>query len=719
MEILFAIVAILIIGAIIALLILKKKQQVLDDEPVVPTDVLQRTARPSSEDIFNELAHESKPEVDPIEKVDRLIGDNRHDEAVNELKRLLLSNPKNSIAVLKLLQVYVLTNNFGAFDKVYQKLKESGDTETLEQAESYRLLLDDAMPKPAAAVEQDTKVDSLDFDMPITQTPSHAEPTISTAVQNETSLSEFEDFNFDDPLGTSSSLESELGSRLETPTLTSSADDAFDLDFGTALDSSLRDNLSSTPKADTADSSLDLGSSLDDGLSFDGAFDLTSEPTNQTSTTSINNSGTLDTEFDLGDFGLDSTPTPTPNKPSLDDSFDLDFNLGGDSSTQASTTEVASDDFDLGSFDLGSSEPTASTKSDGLDFSSDFGGLELDGFDVGGLNAESNAPSAPQATAEFDLGSDNFGLSLDGLTTNSPALDKPSVKTESNDLGLDVGGLDDFDFGNTNDLGRSNTLSDSLDNSLDIGSLDDVGGLDILTTNNTPAEAPATDEFALGDFDFNTFTETTPAQATSGTNEIDGFDLGDFSLDTSKTETPKVGTPVASESIAKDDGFDLNLDVGGLDIGGESAKVDATPTSLGAVEESKPSLDDFSFNLPEISTADTASASETTASSDLGDFELSAKSEPVVPKAPTSSFELPAFDMAEVAAPVVNTPAPAPSFDASLTQGLDSAGVTLDLAQQYMTLGEYDSAKHLLEEVVLVGNADQSRTASNLLKRLS
>ncbi|MGB6825141.1 MULTISPECIES: FimV/HubP family polar landmark protein [unclassified Psychrobacter] len=55
--------------------------------------------------------------------------------------------------------------------------------------------------------------------------------------------------------------------------------------------------------------------------------------------------------------------------------------------------------------------------------------------------------------------------------------------------------------------------------------------------------------------------------------------------------------------------------------------------------------------------------------------------------------------------------------DFDFVKSLDSNQVTLDLADQYLQLGEYDSAKRLLNEVIAQGNSEQKQQAQLLLER--
>lgn len=55
--------------------------------------------------------------------------------------------------------------------------------------------------------------------------------------------------------------------------------------------------------------------------------------------------------------------------------------------------------------------------------------------------------------------------------------------------------------------------------------------------------------------------------------------------------------------------------------------------------------------------------------------------------------------------------------DFDFVKSLDSNQVTLNLADQYLQLGEYDSAKRLLNEVIAQGNSEQKQQAQLLLER--
>ena len=51
--------------------------------------------------------------------------------------------------------------------------------------------------------------------------------------------------------------------------------------------------------------------------------------------------------------------------------------------------------------------------------------------------------------------------------------------------------------------------------------------------------------------------------------------------------------------------------------------------------------------------------------------------------------------------------------------GLDNVQITLDLASRYIELGEHDSAKRLLDEVLATGSQEQKQNAQTLLSRIA
>ena len=141
--------------------------------------------------------------------------------------------------------------------------------------------------------------------------------------------------------------------------------------------------------------------------------------------------------------------------------------------------------------------------------------------------------------------------------------------------------------------------------------------------------------------------------------DLDTHDLDTHNLDTNKAATSNTVTPTLDEQTLT---FDDNT-----------------------------GIDEFDFNT------DTTSITTTS---------------PVIPESTcidSDSVVKDTLPSADVAAQF------AADFD--FVNTLDNHQVTLDLATQYLQLGEYDSAKRLLNEVLAQGNPEQQQQAQELLAR--
>ncbi|MDN6276347.1 FimV/HubP family polar landmark protein [Psychrobacter sp.] len=102
------------------------------------------------------------------------------------------------------------------------------------------------------------------------------------------------------------------------------------------------------------------------------------------------------------------------------------------------------------------------------------------------------------------------------------------------------------------------------------------------------------------------------------------------------------------------------------------------------------------------------------------DFDFDAFSEN-----PTSAAPIVSIDPEDTTVESITSEEPSPieefseqfSADFDFVRSLDNKQVTLDLADQYLQLGEYDSAKRLLKEVMAQGSIDQQRQAKAILNR--
>jgi pilus assembly protein FimV len=106
--------------------------------------------------------------------------------------------------------------------------------------------------------------------------------------------------------------------------------------------------------------------------------------------------------------------------------------------------------------------------------------------------------------------------------------------------------------------------------------------------------------------------------------------------------------------------------------------------------------DDFDFDFDADSAAPIASPTAVSVASDVIELDLDYQEEDT---ASTTEFST------QFAA------------DFDFVKGLDGSQVTLELAAQYLQLGEYDSAKRLLSEVISQGNSEQQQQAEQMLAR--
>ncbi|AGP49156.1 pilus assembly protein FimV [Psychrobacter sp. G] len=369
----------------------------------------------------------------------------------------------------------------------------------------------------------------------------------------------------------------------------------------------------------------------------------------------------------------------------------------------------------------------------------------------------------------------DFDLPTNKASSNSPILDTNTVQNVEykNDLSeatnetlaasnaFDDNNFDDieqaFDFSLSDLEDGTNKPVHTSNNSAPVTTLDVVDedifapATVVIDTDNSPI----TDS----DFDFElsehslASTETPTDEATdeatddsfnSSLNELSLED--DFVLDlNSDADTNNVinNAPVTTETTYLDDDH-LTLSLHSKDVSNETPDQIEIQHSL--VEDN---FEDFSFedaniedtNIEGISAEETNSTkNESDASSsapttlmfdddtvidDDFDFDSLSLSESTTASTPVevdSEYANTHIDNAIDIAPAADTSSIedfssrfAADFD--FVKSLDSNQVTLDLAGQYVQLGEYDSAKRLLNEVIAKGNSEQQQQAQRLLDR--
>ena len=244
----------------------------------------------------------------------------------------------------------------------------------------------------------------------------------------------------------------------------------------------------------------------------------------------------------------------------------------------------------------------------------------------------------------------------------------------------------------TNDA-TDDATDDSFNSSLNELSLEDDFVLDLNSdadTNNVINNAPATTETTYLDDDHLTLSLHSDDVSNDTPNQIkiqhsiveDNFE--DFSFEDISIEDANI------EDISAEE-----IDI----IKNESDASSSAPTTL-MFDDDTVIDDDFDFDSLSLSESTTAST-PVEVDSEYANTHIDNAID-IAPAADTSSTE----DFSSRFA-----------ADFDFVKSLDSNQVTLDLAGQYVQLGEYDSAKRLLNEVIAKGNSEQQQQAQRLLDR--
>ncbi|MBI0425441.1 FimV/HubP family polar landmark protein [Psychrobacter sp. NG27] len=403
---------------------------------------------------------------------------------------------------------------------------------------------------------------------------------------------------------------------------------------------------------------------------------------------------------------------------------------------------------------------------------------ELKASYVGESTAPVATQSMSTVTADTNdsFGGLDFDLPTSKANTTNVIADAPVIESDSaitlNDTTNPLAFSDEFD--------NTNSTAENVDDSFDLTLSDLENGFDtpaatsetpvapistaddnaLDTVTNDSSNANEDGDFSDFEFDFDSpIEETTPTTSNSETqdheasleNEDFVLDFDDLAADTDKDTV--VATDAANDidetSIAHlqndEDDFALSLDR--LDtsddfetaLNSESFVIEAdddmgtvtledTPFENNTAAASTTAVDSFAdFNFEEqflnddvdVSRLDTSNAESNTPLRfddntliDDDGFDTDDST------ALSSTADAPVED--DTYADGVKSAADFSSrfaADFDFVKSLDSNQVTLELADQYLKLGEYDSAKRLLNEVITQGNSEQKSKAKMLLGR--
>jgi len=206
---------------------------------------------------------------------------------------------------------------------------------------------------------------------------------------------------------------------------------------------------------------------------------------------------------------------------------------------------------------------------------------------------------------------------------------------------------------------------------------------------------------------------------------VDFSDIGD--------ETTMAPTPTAAPAAKDASTPDLDFDLGGF----EEQVANVEPAESAPVAETTPlaeiELGDLDFGAPEtISAAPAVEASAPTEAEpagamdfDLGELSLgeeAAQKDDTAVAAPVADEDVLGFDLGDMdldlGGAIDETAAGGADLDDLDLGELDAVGTKLDLAKAYVDMGEPESARSILDEVLNEGNDTQKQQAQALMGQL-
>ncbi len=388
--------------------------------------------------------------------------------------------------------------------------------------------------------------------------------------------------------------------------------------------------------------------------------------------------------FESIEFDLASSPVA--EKKTLADQPDADENSGtlidapSDTPTLSNdlhevnaTSENSADDFDLSLSDFEndfdepnatSVSPIASLDNTDLDNTND-ASRDIFTTDDAITSEDNDISDISDFDFSFDASEESTTLTEPPIHSNSPdsaaeelSLDNEEFILDFDDLASDVD--KETEQPAPEALALDTTQADDNDFTLSLDSLEATNSPETILENENPVfadDSSDSDDFILEDADVE--------DSNLEDNDIENGELAELSLD---------------DDLQLDDDLENALDE-------ESS---TTPTAPLLFDEQI--LIDDDFDLDSLSDSPTAATPDAPVEIDT---DITTEAEAETAEDFSSRF----------------------SADFDFVKSLDSHQVTLDLAAQYLQLGEYDSAKRLLNEVMVQGNSEQQNQAKALLER--
>lgn len=342
-----------------------------------------------------------------------------------------------------------------------------------------------------------------------------------------------------------------------------------------------------------------------------------------------------------------------------------------------------------------------------------------------------SSDSTLETSNDFNDSQQDFVLSLDDLEQD---IDEPAATSAAPVIELDI--ADEQSLSTSTVSGANDNNSDSeLDFDFDLAEQDNTASetnasLSKDNLNNADDEITLDDEdfvLDLADLELDT-SETNMSLNDESMTDVSSLE-DDLALSLDSIDDNN-DTPVETETLSNETSTVIDASLNDFDEF-DNFVLEDHPSENNRVLESN-GIDEISFE--DVDTTDNQT-NETVASSNApttdrfddntlidDDFDFDSLS--VVPTATTpvdvaSEIEnnVPSEFTADTEIEATEDFSSRFAADFDFVKTLDSNQVTLDLASQYVQLGEYDSAKRLLTEVINQGNSEQQSQAQALLDR--
>lgn len=400
------------------------------------------------------------------------------------------------------------------------------------------------------------------------------------------------------------------------------------------------------------------------------------------------------------------------------------------------------------------SNPTADSKNDDM---------SLD-FDISTPVIKHEEIITPTASVNSDH---TFDLTLDDLETavleETVLTDRSKEDTLENISASSAeseqkAGIVDFDsineLNDTSFINNSSVDTNSIDNDddftldFDLGADADNTSTTLIEGGKTNEPTPIDDDFVLDVDDLvedieiqdaevkEIEVENTQQPVATVSNQHNFDDDFTLFLDATAYDTSATDNGTTSVATIQDSSQDINLESDDVDSDSlESSVHDTlTPAAFLNVADELTNSDDFieldlidadvdlDTNKAATSNAVTSTLDDQTLTFDdatgIDEVDFNTDTTPITTTAPviSESTRIDSSSDVKETLPAADVAAQfAADFD--FVNTLDNHQVTLDLANQYLQLGEYDSAKRLLNEVLAQGNPEQQQQAQVLLAR--